>query len=112
MRAELPESVVVTADEDSPAFAGRYFFHLANGPDTLTDDSGIEVGTIREAKEQALRAIEELRQEDGSTDGDWEGWCLEVTDPFGTVVFAITLTDAHIESYPKPRKKAGQWQSH
>ena len=109
MRIQPPDNILVTADEDSPAFAGRYFFHLTNDHEILTDDTGIEVSTIREAKEQALKAIEELRQEDGSTDDDWDGWRLEVTDPFGTVVFAITLTDADIESYPMPQRASGRW---
>jgi hypothetical protein len=49
MGAQWPDSVVVTVDEDSSAFAGRYFFHLTDGHDTLLDDAGIEVSTISEA---------------------------------------------------------------
>jgi len=109
MTAQVPSSAVASADEDSSLVAGRYFFHLTNGHDTLADDTGIEATSIREAKTQALNAIEELRTEDALAADDWEGWRLEVADRFGTVVFAITLVGSLVEPYPKPRTASGRW---
>lgn len=103
MTAQAPDDVLVTSHEESSLFAGRYFFHLTDDRQTLTDDTGIEVRSISDARAQALKAIDELRAEDDLATEDWEGWRLEVADQFGTIVFAITLVDLSVVSYPKSR---------
>ncbi len=54
------------------------FFHLVNGPDTIPDETGIEVQDLDAAKVQALKAISELRQEFGGAVREWAGWWLDV----------------------------------
>jgi hypothetical protein len=69
----------------------RCYFHLVNGDDAILDDTGVEVADLETARTEALRAIQELRQElDGFTD-EWMGWHLDVVCPQGTVLLSVDL---------------------
>jgi predicted alpha-1,6-mannanase (GH76 family) len=69
----------------------RCYFHLVNGEDAILDDTGVEVADLETARTEALRAIQELRQElDGFTD-EWMGWQLDVVCPQGTVLLSVEL---------------------
>jgi hypothetical protein len=69
----------------------RCFFNLVNGIEEITDDDGIEVNGIEQARTQALKAIAELRHEDNDVASEWKNWWLEVSDADGTVLFSISL---------------------
>jgi len=60
----------------------------------ILDETGIEVSDLEAAHYQALKAIQELKQEDDSDDIDWHGWQLEVTDAAGRVLLSIPLDTA------------------
>jgi len=49
----------------------RIYLHLKDVHQTIVDDEGVEVCGTREARIQALLAIEELQEEDAR---DWSGW--------------------------------------
>ncbi|GEO19288.1 DUF6894 family protein [Microvirga aerophila] len=69
----------------------RCYFNLVNGSEKIPDPDGIEVRDLKQAYAQALKAIEELREEDDASEGDWSNWSLEVTDSTGSVLFHINL---------------------
>lgn len=69
----------------------RCFFNLVNSTERIVDHQGIEVRNIEQAWVQALRAIDELREEDETDPDDWARWSLEVTDRSGALLFAIRL---------------------
>jgi hypothetical protein len=69
----------------------RCYFNLINGPDYIKDADGIEVQNLHEARVQAQRAIDELRDDDEMGESDWSGWRLEVTDTSGNLLFTIHL---------------------
>lgn len=69
----------------------KCYFNLVNGNERIRDQEGIEVKDIEQAWAQAIKAIEELREEDDGEAGDWDNWSLEVTDASGIVLFAINL---------------------
>jgi hypothetical protein len=69
----------------------RCYFNLVNGSEKIPDPDGIEVRDLEQAYAQALKAIEELREEDDASEGDWSNWSLEVTDSAGSVLFHINL---------------------
>ena len=71
----------------------RYYFHLANGHDTVPDEDGIELNDLAEACAEAVGAIEELRRNNPSAAAKWKGWRLDVADAFGTIVFSIRLDE-------------------
>jgi hypothetical protein len=70
----------------------RLFFHLTNGRDFLRDESGIEVADFGAARQEAARALDELRQEKDLDTRDWTGWHLEITDSSGVILLSIRLT--------------------
>jgi hypothetical protein len=69
----------------------RYYFHLVSSMGRIPDSEGVEVASLSHAKLQALQAIEELRSEDDTTDEDWIGWRLEVTDASGQLMMVFDL---------------------
>jgi hypothetical protein len=71
----------------------RVYFHLKGGAETIPDLNGVEVSDLEEARVQASRTIEELRQEDPLAAEDWSGWRLEATDGRGRALFSLDLID-------------------
>ena len=69
----------------------RCYFNLINGTDRIVDTDGIEVRDLDQARAQAMKAIQELREEDDAEPGDWLDWTLEATDSSGVVLFSIPL---------------------
>jgi hypothetical protein len=57
----------------------------------ILDETGIEVSDLEAAHYQALKAIQELRQESEADDIDWSGWHLEVVDSAENVLLTIPL---------------------
>jgi len=71
----------------------RFFFHLANGEESIPDMSGIEAKDLDTAHLEAMKAVRELLQEEeGETDPtDWTGWCLNIADASGSVLLSFQL---------------------
>lgn len=69
----------------------RCYFHLVNSSGMIRDDVGVEVSNIAAAETEALRAIDEMRQENEQSEEDWQGWRLSVTDGSGWVLMSIPL---------------------
>jgi hypothetical protein len=91
MTAKLNRNIIMTFGPESRFIGMRCYFNLVNGIDKITDLDGIEVQDIEHALAQAMKAIEELREEDHAAPSDWADWSLEVTDFFGAVLFSIDL---------------------
>ncbi len=70
------------------------YFHLVHTHERIADETGIEVSDLEAAYYQAVRAIQELREEGEPDAVDWRGWHLEVTDTSGKVLFSIPLDAA------------------
>ena len=70
------------------------FFHLVHTHERTLDETGIEVSDLEAAHYQAIKAIEELRQEGEADAVDWRGWALEVADASGKVLLSIPLDAA------------------
>ncbi len=69
----------------------RYYFNLTDGDEVVRDEDGIEVPDVRVALIHALDAIEELRGEDISFSGEWQGWRLDVVDGSGNLIQSLPL---------------------
>ncbi|MGO4525132.1 hypothetical protein AB4097_09745 [Microvirga sp. 2MCAF35] len=70
------------------------YFHLVHTHERIVDEAGIEVSDLEAAHYQALKAIQELRQEGETDEVDWRGWNLEVVDEDGNVLLSIPLNVA------------------
>jgi hypothetical protein len=61
-----------------------------NAIEGIPDDTGIEVCSLEQACEEAIKAVHELRAE-GQASAEWKDWRLEITDPAGAVLLSIGL---------------------
>jgi hypothetical protein len=69
----------------------RCYFHLVNSHEAIPDDTGIEVADLATARDFALQAIDEIREEAIQAGASWQGWRLDVVDPSGSVLLSIPL---------------------
>lgn len=67
----------------------RCYFHPVSCDGAIFDATGIEVVDFAAAEAEALRAIQELREEDG--DEAWRGWQLNVSDQLGCLLLTLPL---------------------
>ena len=72
----------------------RCYFHLVSHDSAILDETGVEFSDLREAEAEALRALQQLREEDDATGEDWRGWQLSVTDWAGQVLLPMPLMSA------------------
>ena len=66
----------------------RIYYHLKDSHESILDEKGVEVSDREEARAQASRVIEELRQADSRY---WSGWVLIAADEAGNRLFSIDL---------------------
>jgi len=64
----------------------RCYFHLLSCHGEILDETGVEVTDLEAAEAEALKAIEELAEEDPSADEDLQGWQLVITNQSGEVL--------------------------
>ena len=69
----------------------RCYFHLVNGHELITDDTGVEIIDLARARDFALQAIDDIREEAIEVGASWQGWRLDVVDPSGNVLLSIPL---------------------
>jgi hypothetical protein len=72
----------------------RCYFHLVSYHDAIIDETGVEVMDLEVAEAEALKAIQDLWEEDPQADEDWHTWQLKVTDKDGHVFLSIPLDQA------------------
>jgi hypothetical protein len=68
----------------------RCYFHLSDGHSLISDDEGIEVADLDEARSEAMKAIEEFRAEAAAAEHR-TGWRMDITDESGTIFLSIDL---------------------
>jgi hypothetical protein len=78
----------------------RCYFHLVNDQELLADPYGIEVIDLAMAHAEALRAIEELLQEDPAFAHDLIGWSLVVADGDGKFLLSLPLAESRQSKVP------------
>jgi hypothetical protein len=67
----------------------RCYFNLVSSHHTITDDEGLEVTDVAEARTFAREAVAEMVQDGVAEIAHWRGWALEARDAFGTVLFTV-----------------------
>ena len=72
----------------------RYYFNLTDGDKVIRDENGLEVPDLRMALIHAFEAIQELRAEDISSLGEWQGWRLDIIDGSGNLIQSLSLDSA------------------
>src|SRR5215211_9549233 len=67
----------------------RCYFNLVSSHHTITDDEGLEVANLDEARTFAHEAVAEMVQDDVAEIAHWRGWEMEARDALGTVLFTM-----------------------
>jgi hypothetical protein len=67
----------------------RCYFKLVGSDQTITDEEGLEVADVEEARTFAREAITKMLQEDAAEIARWREWVLEARDASGTVLFTM-----------------------
>jgi hypothetical protein len=67
----------------------RYYFVVSSPLGAEADEDGLDLPGNLEAREWAVRAVDEIRAE--NPNADWTNWHVEVLDAAGTVLVAIPL---------------------
>jgi hypothetical protein len=67
------------------------YFHLVSCHEVILDEIGIEILDLDVAWMEALKTVQELREEIRRSGRDWWVWQIDVTDASGTVLVSIRL---------------------
>src|SRR3954468_18593761 len=67
----------------------RCYFNLVSPHHTVTDDEGLEVANLDEARTFAHEAVAAMVQDGVGEGAAWRGWEMEVRDAAGTVLFTM-----------------------
>jgi hypothetical protein len=67
----------------------RCYFNLVSSHHTITDDEGLEVADVAEARTFAREAVAEMVQDGVAEIAHWRGWQMEARDASGTVLFTM-----------------------
>ena len=67
----------------------RCYFNLVSSHHTITDDEGLEVADVEEARTFAHEAVSEMVQDGVAEIAHWGGWEMEARDASGTVLFTV-----------------------
>jgi hypothetical protein len=64
----------------------RCYFHLVSCHGEILDETGVEVSDLEAAEAEALKAVQELREEDPDADEHLQGWRLVIANQSGEVL--------------------------
>ena len=67
----------------------RCYFSLVSSDQTITDEEGLEVADVEEARTFAREAVAEMVQDGVAEIAHWRGWEMEARDASGTVLFTM-----------------------
>ena len=67
----------------------RCCFNLVSSHHTITNNEGLEVANLEEARTFAREAVAEMVQDGVAEIAHWRGWEMEARDASGTVLFTV-----------------------
>ena len=74
------------------------YFNLVSSHHTITDDEGLEVADVEEARMFAREAVAEMVQDGVAEIAHWRGWEMKARDTSGTVLFTVGFDTALMEA--------------
>ena len=75
----------------------RCYFNLVSSHRTITDEEGLEVADMEEARTFAREAIREMAQDGVAEIAHWRGWQMEAQDASGTDLFTVGFEASLVE---------------
>ena len=82
------------------------YFNLVSSHHTVTDNEGLEVADVDEARTFAREAVAEMVQDGIAEIAHWRGWQMEARDASGTVLFTVSFDAALTAEAPKAEAQA------
>jgi hypothetical protein len=67
----------------------RCYFNLVSSHHTITDEDGLEVADVEEARTFAREAVTEMVHDGVAEIAHWRGWEMEARDASGAVLFTM-----------------------
>ena len=74
----------------------RFYFHLASRENTICDDKGRDFCDLAAAHRHAMLLIHKMVALD---DGDWRGWCINVTDATQRSVLTVLFPQSYCRHF-------------
>jgi hypothetical protein len=72
----------------------RYYFHLTDGKQVLSNHSGIDLPGDAAAREDALALARDLKGGAAMPGWDWTGWFVAIVDEHGRKIDEVPLAAA------------------
>ena len=69
----------------------RYYFHLVDGREMISDEDGLEVDDPAQIQSEVAQALREIRERNPDLVVEGQGWRMDVTDESGVVLFSLPL---------------------
>ena len=67
----------------------RCYFNLVSSHHTITDEEGLEVANLDEARTFAHEAVRQMARDGVAEIAHWRGWEMEARDAAGTILFKM-----------------------
>lgn len=71
----------------------RYYFHLTDGKQVLTNHKGIDLAGNAAARADAVNLARDLKHGAAMPGFDWAGWFVAIIDEHGKKIDAISIAD-------------------
>ena len=72
----------------------RYYFHLTNGSEVLSNHTGVDLPGNAAALTDAAALARDLKGGAAMPGWDWTGWFVAIIDQHGQKVDEVPITDA------------------
>jgi len=72
----------------------RFYFHLTDGKQTLSNHQGMELGGVAAARLDALALARDLKHGAALPGFDWTGWFVAIVDQHGRKLDEVPIADA------------------
>ena len=71
----------------------RYYFHLTDGKQVLTNHKGLDLPGNAAAREDAVRLARDLKHGKAMAGWNWDGWFVSILDQHGKKVEDVPIAD-------------------
>jgi uncharacterized protein DUF6894 len=75
----------------------RYYFHLTDGKETLSNQSSLDLAGNAAAREEAVVLARDLKRGRVLPGRTWAGWLVTVTDQHGHQIESVPIADVPTE---------------
>jgi uncharacterized protein DUF6894 len=75
----------------------RYYFHLTDGKEILSNQKSLDLPGDAAAREDAMVLARDLKRGRVMADRDWAGWLVTVVDEHGHEIESVAIADVPTE---------------